>query len=420
MTQTDVIIIGAGAAGLGAAKRARELGLSFVLVEAGHRIGGRAYTEAIAPGVPFDLGCHWLHSSSINPFTKIADACGFAYENDFTWERKLHSAGRWASAEESAAREAFMDAAYAAVNKAGEAGQDISFADATDRESRFTPFFDHVASLMASVDSDQISVLDAARYNDTGENWPVAMGYGALVAAWGADVPVTLNAPVTRLAWGGPGIEAVTSKGTIRARAAIVTVSTGVLANGAIAFDPALPGWKRAAYEALPLGVHNRIGIALDRDPFGSEVARGLIHADADHEPMHIQIRPFGHPFVVGLTGGRFGAWLERAGVNAAVDHLTDRLKAVFGNDVAKGFGRAIVTAWGGDPWTFGSYSAATPGTGWKRPDLARPIDQRLFFAGEATSLDFFSTCHGAMLSGVRATDEASGALGVDRRAAAS
>lgn len=418
MADVDVVIVGAGAAGLGAAKRARELGLSFTLVEASHRIGGRAYTEEIAPGVPFDLGCHWLHSASINPFTRIADTHGFIYENDFTWERKLHIDGRWATADEMGAREQFFDEAFAAIGTAGEAGRDISFADATDREHRFTPFLDYVASLMASSDSDQISVLDFARYNDTDENWPVTMGYGALVAAWGADVPVTLNAPVTRIGWGGRAVEVATAKGTVRARAAIVTVSTGVLANGTIAFDPVLPDWKRAAYEALPLGVHNRIGIALERDPFGPDVARGLIHADASHEPMHIQIRPFGHPFVVGVTGGRFGAWLERAGVNASVDHLAGRLKAVFGNDVAKGFGRSIVTAWGGDPWTFGSYSAATPGTGWKRPDLARPLDDRLFFAGEATSLEFFSTCHGGMLSGARAAEEAADALpGAARRA---
>ncbi|MEX2648981.1 MAG: NAD(P)/FAD-dependent oxidoreductase [Alphaproteobacteria bacterium] len=406
MGEVDVVIVGAGAAGLGAAKRAGERGLGFVVLEAGHRIGGRAYAEEIAPGVPFDLGCHWLHSASINPFTKIADQLGFAYENDFAWERKLHVDGRWAAAEESTERERFFDAAFEAIHAAGAAGRDVSFADATERDSRWTPFFDYVASLMASVDSDQISVLDSVNYNDTEENWPVRDGYGALVARWAADVPVALNAPVERIAWGGRHVEATTSKGTVRARAAIVTVSTGVLANGSIRFDPALPEWKRGAYEALPLGVHNRIGIALDRDPFGPDVARGLIHADAGHEPMHIQIRPFGLPYVVGVTGGRFGAWLERAGVGAAVDHLVGRLKAVFGNDVAKGFGRSIVTAWGGDPLTFGSYSAATPGTGWKRAELAKPIDGRLFFAGEATSTEFFATCHGAMLSGVRAVDE--------------
>lgn len=419
MNDVDVIIVGAGAAGLGAAKQAAARGLSFVLLEGGHRIGGRAYTEAIAPGAPIDLGCHWLHSASINPFTAIADTLGFAYERTFGWDRRLHRDGQWATSEDQAARERFFDTAFGQVHAAGAAGRDVAFSDVTDRESPWTPYFDYVVSLLASVDADQISVLDSVNYNDTEENWPVAAGYGALVARWGADVPVTFNAPVERIAWGGRGVEATTPKGTARARAAIVTVSTGVLANGAIRFDPALPDWKRAAYEALPLGVHNRIAIALEGDPFGPIAPQGLIHADADHEPMHIQIRPFGHPYVVGVTGGRFGAWLERAGVNAAVDHVMGRLKRVYGNCIAKHAGRAIVTAWGGDPLTFGSYSAALPGTGWRRAEFARPIEGRLFFAGEATSTEFFSTCHGAMLSGVRAADEAAAAMGVDRPLAA-
>ena len=83
----DVAIIGAGAAGLGAAKALARRGVSFVVLEASHRIGGRGYTEEILPGVPFDLGCHWLHSASINPFTATADELGFEYIRDWTFER---------------------------------------------------------------------------------------------------------------------------------------------------------------------------------------------------------------------------------------------------------------------------------------------------------------------------------------------
>lgn len=411
-SDVDVVIVGAGAAGLGAAKQALKNGLSFVVLEAGHRIGGRACTESFAPGVPFDLGCHWLHSASINPFTKIADDLGFAYERLAGWARRLHWNGRWATAAEEAERQSFLDDSFDAVDAVGRAGRDVAMADVTTRDSPYTPFVDYIVSLMSSVDADQVSVLDSFNYHDTDENWPVAAGYGALVARWAADVPVTLNAPVERLAWGGPAVIAVGPKGAIRARAAIVTVSTGVLANGGIRFDPALPEDKRAAWEALPLGFHNRIGIAIDGDPFGPDAPRAVVHADADHEPMHISIRPFGLPYVVGITGGRFGAWLERAGSAAAVDHLLGRLERVYPG-VRRRAGRAIVTAWGGDPLTFGSYSAATPGTGWRRAELARPVDGRVFFAGEATSTEFFATCHGAMMTGMRAADEVADALGI-------
>ena len=68
----QLLIIGAGAAGIGAAHAARNAGLDVLLVEASHRVGGRGLTEELAPGIPWDLGCHWLHSADINPLTKVA------------------------------------------------------------------------------------------------------------------------------------------------------------------------------------------------------------------------------------------------------------------------------------------------------------------------------------------------------------
>ena len=100
MTDTDVAIVGAGAAGLAAAKTLGELGVPFVVLEASHRIGGRAYTEAVGPGQPFDLGCHWMHSASINPFVAIADAHGFDY-NKSGFNRRMRIDGAWDLAKEN-------------------------------------------------------------------------------------------------------------------------------------------------------------------------------------------------------------------------------------------------------------------------------------------------------------------------------
>lgn len=131
---------------------------------------------------------------------------------------------------------------------------------------------------------------------------------------------------------------------------------------------------------------------------------------------MAFQFRPFGYDYVVGFTGGRFATWLERAGSAAAVDLATSHLKSMFGNDIARHIVRHDVTAWGGDPWVRGAYSSLLPGGGDARAALARPLDERLFFAGEATHPQFFATCHGAWLSGERAADEAAASLG-NRRA---
>lgn len=395
----DVAIVGAGAAGLGAAKALATKGKRFVVLEASHRIGGRAYTEEILPGVPFDLGCHWLHSASINPFTATADELGFEYAPNWRFERDAFIDGRWQGAEGIAAWDAFWTAQEEAIARAAGGDADTSVYEATDREHRFTPDYDYVMTLVTSMDVDRVSVKDMAAYRDTGENWPVKQGFGALVSRWGGDVPVSLNTAVSQIDWSGRSIRLATPEGTVSAAKVIVTVSNGVLAARDIRFTPELPDWKHGAVEALPLGNHNRIALAYDRDVFGADAPSGLVHI-GDEEPMSIRIHPFGHLYVVGVTGGRFADWLEKAGEAASADYLGERLKAAFGNGILKHVVARKVTAWRGDPWVKGAYSSALPGQAHQRARLMAPLDGKLYFAGEATSPDFYSTAHGARISG--------------------
>ena len=407
----DVAIVGAGSAGLAAAKTARGLGLDVVVLEASHRIGGRGYTEELAPGVPFDLGCHWMHSASLNPYVAIAEKYGFHYRKG-SYPRSLFIDGRKATAAEGAELEEFIDRNHDAVIAAAKEGRDISMADATERDNRWTEVFDYWTTIGNAVDSDQVSVMDMFHYNDTDENWPLKEGFGALIARFGADVPVTLNCAVQRIEWGGQDVILHSSKGPIKARRVIVTVSTGILGAGDIRFDPALPNWKLAAIEGLPLGTHNRIGLMLDRDPFGPDFPKGSLLLEEGSEPMGFGIRPFGQDWVVGYTGGRFALWLERAGQAAAVDLAKEKLAKAFGNDIKNHVTRSIVTAWAGDPWVKGSYSAALPGQGHQRPEIARPIEDRLFFAGEATSTEFHATAHGAYITGIDTARKVAKSLG--------
>jgi len=409
----DVVIVGAGSAGLSAAKEAARKGLSYVVVEASHRIGGRAYTEELAPGQPFDLGCHWMHSASLNPFVAIADQYGFAYRKHSTWDSRTWHRGAWLTDEQRQAMIASSDADQEAIARAVASGKDASLADVVDMESPWRPYHAYWFSLSSSVDIDQTGVLDINAYNDTDENWPVIKGYGALVAAWASDVPVTLNSPVERIRLKDDGVEVVTKSGTVTGRTVLVTVSTNILSSGAIAFEPGLPDWKQAAALELPLGTHNRIAIMLKDMPAGdTEGQRATVMLEDDEIPMTIEVGPYGLSHAVAVTGGRFGSWLERQGQQASVDYLSERILTAFGNDMARHLtDRVIVTAWQGDPWTLGSYSAALPGSHQQRAVLGRPIENRIFFAGEATSTDFYSTCHGAYLSGIRAVNEVAEAV---------
>ena len=396
----DVAIVGAGSAGLAAATAARALGLDFVLLEASHRIGGRGYTEQFAPGIAFDLGCHWMHSASRNPYVAIADRFGFTYRKG-TFPRGLWIDGRWASEDERASLEASYDRRHAAIIAAARTGAGQSIAEATERDDRWTTVLDYWTSIANAADPDEVSVDDSYNYVDTDENWPIKQGFGALIARFGGDLPVALNCAVQRIGWGNADISLHTTKGTVRAKRALITVSTGILGAGDIRFDPALPDWKLVAIAGLPLGTHNRIGLLFDRDVFGPDCPRGGAFLLPGEEPVGFSLRPFDQNYVTAFTGGRHAVWLERAGTAAAVDFATEKLGKIFGGAVTKHVTRHIVTAWTGDPWVRGSYSAALPGQGHQRAQLARPLDDRLYFAGEATSIDAHATAHGAYLTGV-------------------
>ena len=407
-TDCDVAIIGAGSAGLSVARRLRERQVSFVLIEAAHRIGGRAYSEQIEPGVNFDLGCHWLHSASINPYRQIADELGFNYSRE-TYPKAIFRDGTWLNTEERAGFDQYYTQCVARF-KARD-GDDCALADAIDRESRWAPLFDYYASLDTSGDTDESSCVDWCNYEETEENWPVREGLGALVAQYFADIPVSLNAAVNEVHWQDGKVLLVTQRGVITAKKAVLCVSTGVLASDEIDFNPALPEWKLAAIDALPLGVHNRIALRIAPDALSDDVPSGVTVINVDDTPMNLRIRPFGANYVVGVTGGRFAQWLERVGTEASAKVVTDHLVSLFGSNIRRQIRGHLVTAWGGDPWTRGSYSFARPGQSQMRTVLGNSIDERLYFAGEAASETAHSTVHGALLSGQVVADEIAQAL---------
>ena len=406
----DLIIIGAGAAGLSAARTARTQGLSVAVIEASHRIGGRAFTDTETLGVPFDLGCHWMHSGSINPFVAIAESYGFAYTKEgFEYPADVGKdyflGDHWADEAEQAEIRDFAVRYFEAIEDAAERGEDVSVADVTERDSRWTAPSDYMMSLWTSHGPDEISVIDIEAEDDTDENWPVTNGYGALVARYGKDVPVELNTKAERIDWGGKGVAVTTPKGTINGRAAIVTVSSSVLAADDMLFEPRLPDWKLEAIHGLPLGLANRVALLLDAPVgTGADIEEGFAVIAEDETP--VMFTREGEYLLVCRYGGRHAWWIEKAGPDAMVDFAMAGLKRAFGSDLERRLVNSTVTAWGGDPLIRGAYSIAKPGCAHLRADYARPIDDRLFFAGEAASPDYFATCHGAYLSGI-ATAEA-------------
>jgi len=412
-SEVDVIIVGAGASGLAAARELDQFGVSYRVIEGSHRIGGRAYSEEIAPGVWFDLGCSYLHQGEKNPFVPIADGLGVVLgkeHGDMFDHIRTHRNGSPLNADRHEAYLAYYDDSYAAIKASAERGEDVAIADLVDLDSEYAiPYMSGMASLNAC-DIDQTSCVDYCSFS--GElDIPVLNGYGNLVTAWGAQVPVALNTRVEKINWSANGVSIATGKGTLRGRVVLCTVSNGVLAAGDIDFSPRLPGWKWDAIQGLPVGTENKICLHFDRDVFGPD-GRGfhVVWNDAG-DSAGFEASVMGQNTAIVFTGGRHAVWLEKQGQQAGRDYAVERVAEVFGSSIRQHVTRSIVTAWTTEPWTRGSYSCALPGQAHQRHELARPVDDRLFFAGEATTVGDNSTCHGAFNSGVRAAREIAAAL---------
>jgi monoamine oxidase len=414
---TDVVVIGAGAAGLAAAKELTRQGISFIVVEGSHRIGGRAYSEEIAHDVWFDLGCAYMvagpdvesHVDESNPFVDFAKSQGAVIE-EYTYDSHYSYNGRLLDASEMNARELYYTECEAAIRSSVEAGEDRAISELIDIENLFaTPYIDMMA-VTAPKDLDEASAADF--YHKVAEHteFNALDGYGNLVAQWGSDVKVSLNTRVESIDWSGQDVLVNTVAGSIRARCLICTVSNGILAAQHIHFAPRLPDWKMEAIQAVPMGAENKIGVHFTKDVIGPEVAGYYQSWSSEAQGAYIDVNLMSTNVVSVFMGGRFSTWMERQGQQAAHEFAVDRIADLFGNDIRQSVGRSIVTAWVTEPWTLGSYAAALPGQFHQRKLLPLAVDNKLFFAGEATARAN-GTCHGAYWSGIRAAGEVAGVL---------
>jgi monoamine oxidase len=358
--------------------------------------------------VPVDLGCAWLHSADINPFRAIAAELGFTVvESGPAWGARRRIAKL--SPAKVAAIERTIEEGLEAISAAGEQGRDVAASEVLPPNAPGRPLLDAIISWIHGADPDQVSTLDAAHYRDTGYNWPVVEGYGALVAAHGTGLPVKLSTPAIAIDWQGPGVRVATPAGALAARAAIVTLPTSVLADEKVRFNPILPTAKLRAIEHLPLGVADKVIFRVTGEPFDMPADSFVRGRHDSARTCGIQIRPFGRDIVSCYFGGSYARELEEA--KAMIEAAIADLVNAFGSDVRGHLKEAQATAWYLDPRARGSYSAALPGHAHRRADLAAPLDERLFFAGEACSPDFFSTCHGGHLSGIAAASAVAAAL---------
>ncbi len=413
----SVIVIGAGMAGLAAARELRANGFGAVVLEGRERVGGRIHTDrSLGPAI--DRGASWIHGLDKNPITKLADQFGVTtartnYLNADLYDTDGRTVG---DAKVGKGDDAFATLLKRAKKIGADFDRDISVADALHRaieETAPSAAQQHIFQwFIADTEVDYAAGLDEisiqAFNEDNGFGGGDALfpgGYDQIVRGLAMGLDIRVNTAVSRIAYGDDGVRVTTDRGDFSADYAIVTVPLGVLKAGAIAFAPALPERKQEAIRNMAMGVLNKVALAFPRAFWPTEDDFiNYIGATPGEWPEFVNLAHYtGDPILIALTGGAFARSLEsRADAEIAAD-AARVLRTLFKTTAPEPTG-VLVTRWSRDPFAFGSYSHLPVGaTVDDYAALARPVGDQLFFAGEATVGDYPATVQGAFLSGIRA-----------------
>ena len=403
-SETEVVVVGGGAAGIAAGRRLVDAGIECRVVEARPRLGGRSWTIRDGSEFPLDLGCGWLHSADRNPWREIAEAAGCTIDKTPPPWRRLSLPIGFPIAEQRDFLQA-LEKFYERLGSLAEGEPDRPAAAFLEPHGRWNNLINAICTYVNGAELERVSARDFGRYDDTGVNYRVVGGYGAVIARHGASLPVVLGCPAQRIDHGGRQLRVETADGTITADAAIVTLPSGLLAAESLRFTPALHG-KTEAAAALPLGLADKLFLSLaGADEFDKD-SRLFGRADRT-ETATYHLRPFGRPLIEAYFGGTLATRLEADGEAAFLDFAVAELVSLLGSGFARRVKLLHLHRWGVDPFSRGSYSYALPGKADCRTALAAPVDDRLFFAGEACSEGDYSTAHGAYLTGIAAADRA-------------
>jgi monoamine oxidase len=402
----EIVIVGAGAAGIAAARRLIAAGQRVVVLEAGTRVGGRCITDTRTFGVPYDRGAHWIYAADSNALVRLGRQAGIdlypappgqrvrigrRYARESEMEQLLSSVVRSNRAIADAARKADLAAAQALPKDLGDLHPTIEFM---------------LGPYTCGKDLTEVSAIDFARAPDRYNAAFARQGFGALLAKLAAGLPVQLQTPVREIEWGArAGVAVDTERGRINAGAAIVTVSTNVLTAEKIRFSPALPRRQLDAFSRLRLGSYDHIALELPNNPLGLQSDEVVIEKSTGPRTAAIFANASGSNLCLVDIGGRFGRELSAKGEKEMVAFALEWLGDLYGTDMKKAVKRTHATRWNQEPWVLGAFSAAAPGGQSARRVLSEPLRNRLWFAGEAAHETQWGTVGGAWESGERAAD---------------
>ena len=410
----EVIIVGAGIAGISAAKILDKNNISNIVIEANNRLGGRAKKAPESFGNWFDLGCSYLHEGDMNPLTSIADSLNVPinYENSdiFSIEKtKYFQSNKSFLSNEKHLLKKSHDKFLTKLNFFRHKVEDRSLSSCLNIADPYYPIiFDYLTGLNG-IEANLVSALDFASVND-GKDLIIESGLARLIDKWAKGICLSLNTPVTQINWEKDYIEIYTQSKKYICKSVLLTVSNGVLRNEDISFIPQLPNYKIQAIHNLPMGILNKIGVLFKKGTFKeNDIGWYIALTDKnDNEKSQIisfEIRKREKEHMIFFFGGERGIDVENF-PEKYYKIITAFIKNQFGNRIEKNIIEIIHTSWGKDPFTKGSYSFALPGHSSERELLKKSLEKKVYFAGEATIKSYYGTCHGAYISGVNAANE--------------
>jgi monoamine oxidase len=420
----DVVIIGAGAAGLGAALTLIRGGARVLVLEARNRVGGRVYCDNTTFPIPVDMGAQWLHQGLTNPLRVIAQQAGYTTVHD-AFPRVIYEGDQPLDADDLRVLE-FMGLAMEMAGKINEAGGTVAGGGRPDG-----PASDEIGEYQASDafamasgvvnafcgDMSELSVLDFANFyaktllpvaSGLGDEFLIPSGLGNFIADLAGGVHIELSTPVKEIWWGERwGVQIKTAFDTvIRAKTVIVTASMGVLANDVIKFTPQLDSIYTDAFSGLKMETLTKVFLQ-----FKPDVTFGLPNMNSICLPLattsevpFVNAPMWGENVAMLLLLGNLAKQMENEGEGALIEYALKTMSSMFGSKINRdNLVASSHHSWLKDPWSRGCTSYAPPGAVPLRKTLATPVNGQVFFAGEAVSLYAHSSVHGAYETGAAA-----------------
>jgi monoamine oxidase len=402
-TITQVVIVGAGIAGLAAARRARDLGLDFTVLEASDRIGGRIRSLDLGDGSWWEAGCAALVQPPINPLVQEAERCGIGIRRTWAGLPEFRVDGEPLPFGISDEVRSLIDDADSLLRDLAEVGDDAAWSDLVDPASPHAELASALLGAQLAISPGIMSAISRHEFGSFEGDWHLTAPMSSLVDKLFGDVPVRLDSPVYVVDWGGETVRFDLGGDLVEAETAIVTAPPGVLQSGELIFAPQLEPEQREALDGLRM-TSIVSAIVIPGDAFPGEPGAEIVALDSQLGGLRVVARPPGTDGIL--------IWWTPSDEALGADLESGLIEACGRNLDIESIARIDLHDWSSDPWSRGGWAVPMPGMAAARRTLSKPIGDRVWLAGDSLNVRSGGTAHGAMASGISAMDRAAVRLG--------